>query len=99
MADEAENGGATKPDTPRPQQRWLGPFNRVIAVALTLDFVGKLGPVGMLVFVEAVAWFLLRQYRAHVDDFKTTHGIGAKRLDFLMALRLLRAPDATTRDC
>jgi hypothetical protein len=64
------------------------------AAADTVDLVSKLGPVGMLIFVEAVAWFLLRQYRAHVDDFKTTHCIGARRLDFLMALRLLRSRDA-----
>jgi hypothetical protein len=46
-------------------------------------------PLGMLVFVEAIAWFLLRQYRALVEDYKAFHRMYLRRINFLIALRLV----------
>lgn len=44
---------------------------------------------GMLVFLEAIAWFLLRQYRSLIEDFKGFHRIYMKRANYLAAITLL----------
>lgn len=46
-------------------------------------------PTGVLVFVEAIAWFLLRQYRSLVEDYKWFYRLYLKRSNFLAASRVL----------
>jgi hypothetical protein len=46
-------------------------------------------PTGVLIFVEAIAWFLLRQYRALVEDYKWFYRLYLKRANYLAALRIL----------
>ncbi len=46
-------------------------------------------PTGVLIFVEAIAWFLLRQYRALIEDYKWFHRLYMKRANYLAALRIL----------
>ena len=45
-------------------------------------------PTGMLIFVESIAWFLLRQYRALIEDYKGFHRIYLKRSNYLLALKI-----------
>jgi hypothetical protein len=51
--------------------------------------LARLTALGALVFVEAVAWFLLRQYRAHIDDTRRMELTHEYRLNQLLALRVL----------
>jgi hypothetical protein len=44
---------------------------------------------GMLIFLEAIAWFLLRQYRNLIEDFKSFHRIYMKRANYLAAITVL----------
>lgn len=48
-------------------------------------------PTGMLIFVEGIAWFLLRQYRALMEDYKAFHHLYLKRANYLIALKTLSA--------
>ena len=52
-------------------------------------WIKALRPTGVLIFVEAIAWFLLRQYRTLVEDYKWFHRIYMKRANYLAALRVL----------
>jgi hypothetical protein len=47
-------------------------------------------PTGVLIFLEAIAWFLLRQYRAFVEDYKWFHRVYIKRVNYLAAGELLK---------
>jgi hypothetical protein len=47
----------------------------------------------MLVFLEAIAWFLLRQYRALMEDYKSFYRYCMRRSNYLAAFKL-----ATERD-
>lgn len=51
--------------------------------------VGAIRPVGILVFIEAVAWFLLRQYRAIIEDYKAFHRMYLKRANYLVSFKIL----------
>jgi hypothetical protein len=51
-------------------------------------WVRALRPTGVLLFVEAIAWFLLRQYRALIEDYKWFHRLYMKRANYLAALRI-----------
>ena len=44
-------------------------------------------PAGALIFIEAIAWFLLRQYRALIEDYKIFHRMYLKRANYLIAYR------------
>jgi len=46
-------------------------------------------PAGALIFIEAIAWFLLRQYRALIEDYKVFHRMYLKRANYLIAYRTL----------
>ncbi|MBN3815833.1 hypothetical protein G3N57_04090 [Paraburkholderia sp. Se-20369] len=46
-------------------------------------------PIGILIFMEAVAWFLLRQYRSATEDFKTFHKIYLRRSNYFSASKAL----------
>jgi hypothetical protein len=54
-----------------------------------------LRPTGVLIFLEAIAWFLLRQYRALIEDYKWFYRVYVKRVNYLAAVRLLAEPDLT----
>jgi hypothetical protein len=57
-----------------------------------------LRPVGMLIFVEAIAWFLLRQYRALIEDYKLFHRLYLRRANLLVAVRLIKKPAMASPD-
>jgi hypothetical protein len=42
----------------------------------------------MLVFLEAIAWFLLRQYRALIEDYKSFYRHCMRRSNYLVAYKL-----------
>jgi len=44
-----------------------------------------LRPTAMLIFVEALAWFLLKQYRSLSDEYRHFHRLAQRRADFLVA--------------
>jgi hypothetical protein len=46
-------------------------------------------PLGMLIFIEAIAWFLLRQYRSAIEDYKAFHRIYLRRSNYFIARRAL----------
>lgn len=52
-------------------------------------------PTGVLFFLEAIAWFLLRQYRALIEDYKTFHRLSLKRANYLVSLKVLSTKDVT----
>ncbi|MBL0089756.1 MAG: hypothetical protein IPP44_24985 [Ideonella sp.] len=47
-------------------------------------------PAAILFFLEAVAWFLLRQYRALSLDYKDYHDVASRRAGILASLQLAR---------
>lgn len=47
--------------------------------------------VGILLFVEAIAWFLLRQYRVQIEDYKSFYRIYLRRANLLLALKTISA--------
>jgi hypothetical protein len=46
-------------------------------------------PTGVLFFLEAIAWFLLRQYRSLVEDYKWFYRLYLKRSNYLAASTIL----------
>ncbi|MDR5776300.1 MULTISPECIES: hypothetical protein [unclassified Caballeronia] len=48
-----------------------------------------LRPFELLIFIEAIAWFLLRQYRSLTEDFKKLHRIYLRRSNYMIARRAL----------
>ena len=55
-------------------------------------------PTGVLIFVEAIAWFLLRQYRSLVEDYKWFYRLYLKRSNFLAASRVLGSDPVRPED-
>lgn len=53
-------------------------------------------PFGMLIFVEGIAWFLLRQYRSLIEDYKGFVRIQLRRSSYLIALRAASSVQAGT---
>jgi len=51
-------------------------------------------PAGVLVFVEAIAWFLLRQYRNLIEDYKTFHRMYLKRANYLISFKALESHES-----
>jgi len=45
--------------------------------------------MGVLIFIEAIAWFLLKQYRAIIQDYKFFHKMYLKRANYLIAYRTI----------
>lgn len=45
----------------------------------------SLRPTGMLIFMEGIAWFLLRQYRVLIEEYKAFLRVYLKRSSFLVA--------------
>lgn len=50
----------------------------------------------MLLFIEAVAWFLLKQYRALLDEYKYYYRFAQRRADFLIAY--MTSPGQLTKE-
>jgi hypothetical protein len=46
-------------------------------------------PFGILIFIEGIAWFLLRQYRALMEDYKAFHRGYIRRVNILVAFKIL----------
>ncbi|HEX9147333.1 MAG TPA: hypothetical protein VGA09_23910 [Candidatus Binatia bacterium] len=55
-------------------------------------------PTGVLIFVESIAWFLLRQYRALVEDYKWFYRLYLKRANYLAAIRILGVENLRPED-
>jgi hypothetical protein len=55
-------------------------------------------PTGVLIFLEAIAWFLLRQYRALIEDYKSFYRIYMKRTNYLAVLYLLKSVKVRKED-
>jgi hypothetical protein len=51
--------------------------------------VSAVRSTAILIFIEAIAWFLLRQYRSLVEDFKTFHKMYLKRANYLISIKIL----------
>jgi hypothetical protein len=45
-------------------------------------------PMGVLMFLEAIAWFLLRQYRELIEDYKVFHRVYLRRMNLLAAYKV-----------
>ncbi len=45
----------------------------------------SLRPTGMLIFMEGIAWFLLRQYRVLIEEYKSFLRVYLKRSSYLVA--------------
>lgn len=56
---------------------------------LTNYLARAIRPLGILFFVEGIAWYLLRQYRLLVEDFKSFHRIQLRRVNYLAAQKVL----------
>ena len=67
----------------------VAPYSMLSYLPLTIR------PVGMLFFVEAIAWFLLRQYRALIEDYKIFHKVYLRRANFLVALQISESKNVT----
>lgn len=63
--------------------------------SLTKYWPQLIRPTGVLVFIESVAWFLLRQYRSLIEDYKSFHRIHLKRANYLAAYILLESEEVT----
>lgn len=56
----------------------------------TSDIVNFVRPFTMLIFIESIAWFLLRQYRVLINDYKEFYRLFMKRLNYNVAFRFLK---------
>jgi len=53
----------------------------------------------VLIFIEAIAWFLLRQYRVTVEDYKSFYRLYLHRLNYFQVMMLLKEkPDQKMRN-
>jgi hypothetical protein len=58
-----------------------------------IEFASRsMRPFGMLIFLEGIAWFLLRQYRALLQDYKAFLRVYLKRSNYLIAMTALSEP-------
>jgi hypothetical protein len=55
-------------------------------------------PIGILIFIESIAWFLLRQYRSLIEDYKWFYRSYLKRTNYLSALRILQVKEIRPED-
>lgn len=56
----------------------------------------SLRPFGTLIFIEGIAWFLLRQYRTLMEDYKSFHRGYLRRVNTLIAYKLIMQNPAPT---
>ena len=61
---------------------------------ISIYLTQSIRPTGALLFIEAIAWFLLNQYRALIEDYKSFHRMYLKRANYLISFRTL-AKDST----
>jgi hypothetical protein len=55
-------------------------------------------PTATLLFVESIAWFLLRQYRSLIEDYKSFYRIYLVRSNYLLAYKALRQSNGSDLD-
>jgi len=53
--------------------------------------LNSIRPTFMLIFIESIAWFLLRQYRVSLADYKEFYHLYLQRMNYLIAWRSLEA--------
>lgn len=58
-------------------------------ITLTGYLAQSIKPTSVLLFIEAIAWFLLRQYRALIEDYKSFHRMYLKRANYLISFKTL----------
>ena len=51
--------------------------------------LSSIRPSLILIFIESIAWFLLRQYRLQIEDFKVFHKSYLKRTNYFISYKLL----------
>lgn len=59
--------------------------------------VASIRPFGLLVFIEAIAWFFLRQYRSSTEDFKAFHRIYLRRSNYFAARKAYAELETTEK--
>jgi hypothetical protein len=60
-----------------------------------VNWPGVIRSIGILFFIEAVAWFLLQQYRRSMEDYKEFHRRSLKRSNYHAAYEIARTRDMT----
>lgn len=55
-------------------------------------------PFGIMIFIEALAIFFLRQYKSSLNDYKYYNNIYLKRANYVTALKLLKEKDIKQDD-
>jgi hypothetical protein len=66
------------------------PTNVTIGSLLTRFLMNNSRALGMLFFIETISWFLLRQYRSLVEDYKWFYRLYIKRQNYLVAFLIAR---------
>ena len=64
----------------------VSPINPDLSAYLTR----AIRPTLMLLFIESISFFLLRQYRVLVEDFKYFHKLFLKRLNYAQCHQLIK---------
>ncbi|MCX4150175.1 MULTISPECIES: hypothetical protein [Paraburkholderia] len=59
--------------------------------------IASIRPFGLLVFLEAIAWFLLRQYRSSTEDFKAFYRVYLKRSNYFVARKAYAEMETTEK--
>lgn len=56
----------------------------------TQDLIARIArSFGLLIFIEGIAWFLLRQHRALLQEHRSFYSLYIKRMNHLLAVRLI----------
>jgi hypothetical protein len=58
----------------------------------TVMIVHAFKSTAMLIFIEAISWFLLRQYRALIEDYKSFYRYYMRRANYLITFKLVAEP-------
>ncbi|CTQ68080.1 hypothetical protein [Roseibium alexandrii] len=72
--------------------------NKNLQIDIKTHLIANIRPIGMLIFIEAIAWFLLRQYRISVEDYKIISRIYRGRVNTLLSLKILRESKSKNAD-
>ncbi|NQX97874.1 MAG: hypothetical protein HRT73_08355 [Flavobacteriales bacterium] len=64
-------------------------IREVTDIGTSYFIMSILRPVCMLIFIESIAWFLLRQYRNSMEDYKYLYRIHLKRKNYQICYYLL----------
>jgi hypothetical protein len=64
------------------------PISSFIELLSSPRFLMAFRSFAMLVFLEAIAWFLLRQYRSLIEDYKSFYRYYMRRANYLAAIKI-----------